>query len=162
MLVLRLRGQRRSHQPVPAGMGALELRRCPATDVAQPERDSRRTAHAGVAMDDDSSRIGPGIDKVSDGPRVVLGKKNIRRILLFEDVGEVQSQHRGEVVGQPSRIHIRISNGDADFSLGWLVTLCLLSRKHDKLRNCFFALGHRSITLPPMQRDGQVAHDYLS
>lgn len=113
-------------------------------------------------MDDDSSRIGPAIDELSDGPRVTLGKENIRGLLLLDDVGEVQSQHRGEVTRKLSRISVRVSDGNTYFPLAWRVTLGVFPGKYDKFRNSLFLPGHRSTTLPPLRRDGQVAHDYMS
>lgn len=112
-------------------------------------------------MDDDSSCIGPRIDELSDGSRVMLGKENVRGVPLFDDIGEVQSQNRGKVTGKPSWIRVRVSDRNADFPLAWLVTLGVLARKHNKLRNSFFLPGHRCTTLPPLRHDGQVAHDYV-
>src|ERR1700736_353395 len=114
-----------------------------------------------MAMDNDSRCIGPGIDELSDGPRVIFGEQDIRRISLLDDIGEVQSQHSGEVTGELRGIRVRIRDGNADFSLAWLITLGVLPRKHDKLRISFLSFRHRYTTLPPLRRDGQGAHDYV-
>jgi len=117
-----------------------------------------------MAMDNDSRCVGPGIDKLSDGPRVILAKENIRRLALLDDVREMQSEHRSEAAGKVRRLCVRIRDGNADFLLAWLVTLGVLPREHGKRRNLFLSLslGHRSTTLPPLRHDGQVAHDYVS
>ena len=117
-----------------------------------------------MAMDNDSRRIGPRIDEFSDGARVILAEENIRRLALFGDVREMQSEHRREAIGKVRRLRVRIRNGNADFPLARLVTLGVLPREHDKRRNLFLSLSprHRSTTLPPLRHHGQVAHDYTS
>ena len=145
-------------------MRSLELRRRPSLDVAQSKCYARRTAHAGMAMDNDSRSIGPGIDEFSDGARVLLAEENIRRLALLDDVREMQSQHRGEPGRKVRRLRVRIRDGNADLPLARLVTLGVLARQHDKRRNpvLSLSLGDHSTTLPPLRHDGQVAHDYVS
>lgn len=141
-------------------MRSLQLRCRPATNIAQSKRHAGRSADAGMAVDNDSPCIGPRIDELQNSAYVILGKENIRRIFRFEDIGEVQSQNRREVAGDIGRIHIGVSDGDADFLLARLVLLGVLSRQDDKLRNLVLSPCHGSPTLPPLRCDGQVAHDY--
>lgn len=145
-------------------MRSLELGRRPSLDVAQSKCYTWRSAHAGMAMDNDSRCIGPRIDEFSDGPHVILAEENIRRLALLDDVCKMQSEHCSETAGELCRLRVRIRDGDADFPLAWLVTLGVLPREHDKRRHLFLSLslGHRSTTLPPLRHDGQVAHDYVS
>src|SRR5256714_5334086 len=82
-LVRSIRGKRSSHQAVPAWMRSLELRCGPATNVTKSERYAWRSAHAGMAMHDDPLSVGPGIDELCDGPRVILGEQNIRWLSLL-------------------------------------------------------------------------------
>jgi hypothetical protein len=114
-----------------------------------------------MTMDHDSHRIGPGIYELPDGLRVILGEENIRWLPPFDDIGEAQSQHRGKVAGERRRIRVRVRYGNADFPLARLVTLGVVPRKYDKLRISFLSSRHRYTTLPPLRRDGQVAHDYI-
>src|SRR6202158_2489919 len=137
-------------------MRSFQLPRRPSTDIAQPERYARRSAHAGMAMDNDSVCIGPGINEISDGPRVILVEVNIRWFALLDDVGEIQSEDRCKTGGDARRLRVRVRNRNADFALARHVALGVLPREHDKRRNPFLPLSHPFTTLPPLRRDGQV------
>jgi hypothetical protein len=142
-------------------MRSFQLRRRPPADVAQSERYAGRSAHARMAMDNDSPDVGPCVDELSDGLRVIVAEENIRRLAHLDDVGEVQSEDRCKATGEARRLRVRIRDGNADFPLAGLVTLGVLPREHYKRRNLSFSLWHRSTTLPPLRHDGQVAHDYV-
>ncbi len=95
-----------------------------------------------MAMDNDSRCIGPGINELSDGARVILGEENIRRLTLLDDVGEIQSEHRDKATGEVRRIRVRIRDGNTNLPLAWLVTLGVLPREYEKLRSLFLSLRH--------------------
>lgn len=115
-----------------------------------------------MAMDNHARCVRPRIKELHDCARMIRREENIRRLALLDDVSEMQSEHRGEAIGDARRLRVRICDRNADFPLAWLVTLGLLSRENDKLRNLSLSPMHRSTTLPPLRHDGQVAHDYVS
>src|SRR2546423_15721960 len=96
-----------------------------------------------MAMHDDPLSVGPGIDELCDGPRVILGGQNIRWLSLLEYIGEIQSEHGKEATREVRWIGVRIRDGNADLALPGLIALGILPREHDKLRNLFLSLGHR-------------------
>ena len=59
-------------------MRPLQLRRGPSTDIAQSKRYARRSAHAGVTMDNYSRCVGPAIDEISDDARVIIFGEDAR------------------------------------------------------------------------------------
>jgi len=84
-------------------------------------------------LHDHALGIRPRFDKRSDRARVVSAKENVGRLALFSDVIEVQSQHRGEVIGHVRGLGGRVCDRDADLHAARLVTLGFLSREDDKL-----------------------------
>ncbi len=142
-------------------MRPLQLRGSPSPNIAQSKGHAGRTTDPGVAVDDDPCCVRPIVDKISDSPCVVLREENIRRVFLFQDVSEVQSEDRCEILGQLCRIRTRIRDRNAYLLAARVVALGILSGEHHEFGNMLLSLGHASPTLPPLRRDGQVAHDYV-
>jgi hypothetical protein len=125
----------RSNEPVPAGVGSLQLGSRPAPDVGESKRHAGRPAHAGIAVHYYSLGAGPFLNEGFDCARVVRGEENIRRLAALDDVIEMQPEHSGEATGDARRLSIRVGNGNANLPFPGLVTLGLLPGEDDKLRD---------------------------
>src|SRR5437868_3283758 len=131
----------RPHETIPSRMGPLQLRRRPSAQIAQAQRDTGRSAHPHVAVDDDALRTRPGLDEPSDRLRVLLRKENVGGLAALGDVVEVKPKNRDEFRRHSRRFGIRIGDGDADFARSArLIRFGVFAREHQQLRGAIGSL----------------------
>ncbi len=125
----------RPHETIPSRMGPLQRRRRPSAQIAQAQRDTGRSAHPHVAVDDDALRTRPALDESGDRQRVLLRKENVGGLAELGDVIEVESKNRGEFRRHSRWLGFRIGDGDADFARSArLVRFSVFAREHHQLR----------------------------
>src|SRR6186997_859 len=109
---------------VPAWMRALDLRAGPSFQVAQSERDTRRSAHSHVAMDDDALRARPRIYELTDGHRVLAREQDVVGwVAHLGQIAESEPEHRCEARRKLRRVRFGIKDRNADLPTCWFVLL---------------------------------------
>jgi hypothetical protein len=124
-------------------MRAFERSRSPSAYVAQPERYTGRAAHPSVAVNHDSLGVRPRVDEIRDLTRVILGKKNIRRLATLGDVVEAQSKNSREARRDSSRWSIGVRDRNADLRPARLIALGIIARENDELRSQYSPSGSK-------------------
>jgi hypothetical protein len=86
-------------------------------------------------VDHHSLGVRPCVEELRDLPRVILDEQNVTRLTTLDHVVEIQSKYPREARRNSGGRGIGVRDGNADLFAARFITLGILARKNDELRN---------------------------